>query len=88
MMDFKRLILAVVFAFSVIMLWERWVQYTTPPAVPEAAQSATVDASIPSPMASGAAASASVALPGAVASGYADAPRAVVEAQVGAMRRG
>lgn len=79
MMDFKRLILAVVFAFSVIILWERWVQYTTPPAVPEAAQSATVDASIPSPMASGAAASASVALPGAVASGYADAPRAVVK---------
>ncbi|MEN3111025.1 membrane protein insertase YidC [Uliginosibacterium paludis] len=82
-MDYKRLILMAVFAFSVIMLWERWQQHNAPKLPPVAAQSATAQgAALPAPMASGVSAAApSQAVPGAAQgpeSAYVTAARAVV----------
>lgn len=78
-MDFKRLILAVVFAFSIILLWERWVQHNTPAAVPETAQSAAAaDSSIPAPMASTEPGTTVPAGTAATLSAYAEAPRVTV----------
>ncbi|MDO6386611.1 MULTISPECIES: membrane protein insertase YidC [unclassified Uliginosibacterium] len=83
-MDFKRLILMAIFAFSLVMLWERWQVYKNPPQVPVAAQSAAQDGSIPAPMASATAgnAPAAGAVPGATDSKigvYASAAKAVVK---------
>lgn len=83
-MDFKRLILMAVFAFSVIMLWERWQLHNAPQQAPVASQSAAAEGgALPAPMASGAAATASPAgaVPGseqAASSAYASAGKAVV----------
>jgi len=83
-MDFKRLILMAIFAFSLIMLWERWQVYKNPPQVPVASQSAAQDGSIPAPMATATAGSAPVAaaVPGVVdskAGVYANTAKAVVK---------
>ena len=81
-MDFKRLSLVAIFAFSLIMLWERWQVYSNPPQAPVAAQSATQDGSVPSAMASAADASVAASVPGATeskASVYVNAAKAVVK---------
>ncbi|MBS1208480.1 MAG: rane protein insertase YidC [Proteobacteria bacterium] len=87
-MDFKRILLMVVFAFSVIMLWEKWTAYNAPKQVPVAAQSATTSnpgGAVPAPMSSSASATASAGVapvPGVTdgkVSPYSDVPRAVVK---------
>ncbi|MBS0542887.1 MAG: membrane protein insertase YidC, partial [Proteobacteria bacterium] len=64
-MDQRRLILFLVFAFSIVMLWEGWVKHNQPAPGPTAASSAgtaapAADASVPTPSASLAAAQAGV----------------------------
>ena len=81
-MDQRRLILFLVFAFSIVMLWEGWVKHNQPAPAPTAASSAgaaapAADASVPKPSASLAAAQAGV--PGEPAAATASAPRMVVE---------
>lgn len=84
-MDFKRLILMAVFAFSVIMLWEKWQIHNAPKLAPVAAQSVAAEGgALPTPMASaGAVAPAqAAAVPGTeagLASAYATAAKAVVK---------
>jgi YidC/Oxa1 family membrane protein insertase len=79
-MDFKRLILMVIFAFSVIMLWEKWQIHNAPKQVPVAAQSAAAEGgAVPAPM--GAASSTSTAVPGAAearSAAYGAAAKAVI----------
>lgn len=57
-MDFKRLILILVFGFSVFSLWTSWNQYQAKKNAPVAAQSVpgAQDSGVPAPMASGSAA--------------------------------
>jgi YidC/Oxa1 family membrane protein insertase len=84
-MDIKRLILMVVFGFSVIMLWSKWTVYNAPKQVP-ATQSATLghDSSLPAPVAASGVvpAAPATALQGsgidASVAGYARAPKAVI----------
>ena len=85
-MDPKRLLLMVVFAFSVIMLWDKWSAYNAPKKLPEAAQSAAMNqgGAVPAPIASGVVGSA--ANPGVIsggvesrATGYAAAAKAIVK---------
>ncbi|MDP5238903.1 membrane protein insertase YidC [Uliginosibacterium sp. 31-16] len=84
-MDFKRLLLMVIFAFSVIMLWEKWTAYNAPKQAPVAAQSAvgTQIGNAPAPVSSGASAPASNGLPEAATgnpgSVYAAAAKAVIK---------
>ncbi|MDQ7988818.1 MAG: membrane protein insertase YidC [Candidatus Dactylopiibacterium sp.] len=80
-MDFKRLVLMAVFAFSMIMLWEKWQIHNAPAQLPAAAQSAAEGGVLPSPMAS--ATPEQAAVPGAQASqglagAYDNVGRAVV----------
>lgn len=84
-MDYKRLILMAVFAFSAIMLWEKWQVYNAPQ-VPLAAQSQAAEGgAIPAPMASGAVATPAAAPVGVpdsaqgLAAGYAGVAKAVVK---------
>ncbi|MDQ8020669.1 MAG: membrane protein insertase YidC [Moraxellaceae bacterium] len=80
-MDARRMILVVVFTFSLIMLWENWTRHNQPKEPVTAGTSAQVTA-VPTPSASAPVApgaSAPVASPTAPAStGYADLPKAVV----------
>jgi YidC/Oxa1 family membrane protein insertase len=46
-MDNRRLILILIFGFSLFMLWDGWMKHNQPPAQVQAARTATGDASIP-----------------------------------------
>ncbi|MDY0045890.1 MAG: membrane protein insertase YidC [Thauera propionica] len=81
-MDQRRLILFLVFSFSLVMLWEGWIKHNNPQPAPQAtaaagaAATANADGSVPTPSASlGAGQS---AVPGEQAA-TAAAPRVVVE---------
>lgn len=81
-MDQRRLILFLVFAFSIVMLWEGWVKHNQPAPAPTAASagaaSPAADASVPTPSATLAASQASV--PGEqAAAAVASAARVAVE---------
>lgn len=84
-MDFKRLLLMVVFAFAVIMLWEKWTVYNAPKQVAVATQSSEAQSGreAPVPMTSGSAPVASVAAGDVTAaksaSIYAAAAKAVIK---------
>jgi YidC/Oxa1 family membrane protein insertase len=81
-MDFKRLLLSVVFAFSLFMLWENWVRYTNPPkpATPVATQGADQSGGLPTPMATpGAPAAAQAPVVAAGGTDYAAYPKAVIK---------
>ena len=81
-MEPKRLLLMLVFAFSVIMLWENWTRYNAPKNVaPVAAQSGSAgqNASVPGPMAQSApAGTAPVTVKEAGVPDYAAAAKTVV----------
>ena len=68
-MDTQRLILFIIFSFSLLMLWEAWQKETRPPA--PAAQQQAKDADIPAP-------AAAPAKPGAPAAAAPSAPAAGV----------
>lgn len=82
-MDFKRLLLSVVFAFSLFMLWENWMRYTNPPkpAVPVATQGVNQGAGVPTPMATPNAAGtpAAAAVAATSSSDYSAYPKVVVK---------
>ncbi|MDA4643139.1 membrane protein insertase YidC, partial [Enterobacter hormaechei] len=61
-MDNRRLILLLVFSFSLVMLWDGWQKHNKPP-VPAVAATANSAAGVPTPT-PGAAAAGSPALPG------------------------
>jgi YidC/Oxa1 family membrane protein insertase len=85
--DFKRIVLMIIFGFSVMILWTKWTAYNAPRQTPVAAQSgaAAGQANLPSPMASGTAANSNAATPASQSGGiaanraaYAQAPKVVV----------
>jgi YidC/Oxa1 family membrane protein insertase len=63
-MDTQRLILFIIFSFSLLMLWEAWQKETRPPVPPQQSQPAK-DADIPAPVAAPAKPGAPAAVPAA-----------------------
>jgi YidC/Oxa1 family membrane protein insertase len=63
-MDTQRLILFIIFSFSLLMLWEAWQKETRPPAPPPQQQQAK-DGEVPAPAAAPAKPAAPAAVPGA-----------------------
>src|SRR5215467_986573 len=83
-MDTQRLILFVVFSFSLLLLWEAWQKESKPPA-PSAA--ATSQATVPTPSALGEAPQAKGAsVPAAGAAAEASGPREIVRVQTDLVR--
>ena len=64
-MDNRRLILLVVFSFSLVMLWDAWQKYSNPPLPTQSAavSAGARDASVPVPSAAQPAAASSAAVP-------------------------
>jgi len=82
-MDNRRLILLLVFSFSLVMLWDGWQKHNKPP-VPAVAATADSAAGVPTPT-PGAAAAGTPALPGQSATAAAPAavvPKAVIRTDV------
>ena len=82
-MDNRRLILLLVFSFSLVMLWDGWQKHNKPP-VPAVAATADSAAGVPTPT-PGAAATGAPALPGqsaTAAAPVASAPKAVIRTDV------
>lgn len=79
-MDQRRLILFLVFSFSLVMLWEGWIKHNNPAPAAQAtaAAGAAADGSVPTPSA-GLAAGQNAVPGGQPAAATATAPRAVVE---------
>ncbi len=75
-MDNRRLLLLLVFTFSLVMLWDAWQKYNLPPAAPAAA-TAQADGAAPKPSAS--LQSATPGAPGATAAAATPAPAAQAE---------
>jgi len=76
-MDQRRLILFLIFSFSLVMLWEGWIKHNNPAPAPQASVAAgATDGSVPTPSATQAAGK--VAVPGEQTA-TAAAPRVVVE---------
>jgi len=67
-MDNRRLILLVVFSFSLVMLWDAWQKYNSPPLPTQSAavSAAARDSSVPVPSAAQPAAATSAAVPAAL----------------------
>lgn len=67
-MDNRRLILLVVFSFSLVMLWDAWQKYSNPPLPTQSAavSAAARDSSVPVPSAAQPAAATSAAVPAAL----------------------
>ncbi len=74
-MDTQRLILFIIFSFSLLMLWEAWQKETRPPVPPPSQQQAR-DAEIPAPAAAPAKPGAPAAVPGAPVAATVPAPGA------------
>lgn len=84
-MDPKRIVLMIVFTFSVVMLWENWTRYTAPKVPVAVAGQSAAAAGLPTPMASSPQADKAAAVPsgeapvGAAVVDYASAGKAVVK---------
>jgi YidC/Oxa1 family membrane protein insertase len=78
-MDTQRLILFIIFSFSLLMLWEAWQKETRPPAPPPPQQQAK-DGEVPAPAAAPAKPAAPAAVPGAPTAPAAAVPGAAAPA--------
>ena len=67
-MDTRRLILVVIFSFSLVMLWDAWQKYNHPPVPVQAtASSVTANGAVPGPSASSSGSAVAAAVPTSVA---------------------